>query len=1097
MDRIFAPDRASLVAHTLPAVPRLRIAAKAIQQQAQHAKITGQRQALAIVGDGGMGKSVLLGQILDYLDNNSPDQHIDSLELPFGAAVLVSCASIPPTTELFDVQTADKALGLAADPLGRSSEGLLGLLASLKAEYTVVSLLIDTLDLLINEQTLPALSNLIAEALDTSSVVMTCRSYEFRNYFAELRQGAPRLVHRLNGLNLPVLDAQEIVAWAQLYINSDNTARTAAETAFLLGLEGGIEQSGSLRQLCAVPVRLAITCETFAAAGHVPEDLTVVELYDAYWDRRIHRDIGKSDTSAAYAKEQAVLSLASHVITPSGSILLQMPKARVGNENLSGLRLLASEGVVRDRNISWEFFHQTFAEYAYARWLLTNGIESEQVIELSLRLQAGQTNLWPIAASLLLQVADYHDYMTLAGLFPPLGPEGARVHTLAALRRLEADALARVLREVNDDTTLMLAVLPALGDAPTRHLETAFNATLDSIRNHPEELTDAGAATLALLLPRATPSAVVGLFDTALDALIEVRPHYPQDGRDYLPSSLLRPLVDLPITTDLLPIMRKRYSTLGAAGRQAAIRAHLNRPLTEDQTVDFARSILRTPCPPLRDDEQVLLLQLLWDCAAVRADRMWQSWRDLLNDDFGRSWGGVQIKFVAHLADEHVTIREEFLADLLSGDAQTPDKYVTVFKQLAKKQAQWVVNWLLARPSTSTSLAIGAITEGAEALTSGSSSETRMELISWLTPGREITPRNAWAAQIILAGGVTPAHQRIFNELIGSVESGQVLNSALEVWLFQTPRHVLNELTSQFRLLLRAGDAETRRRRARLEGRLADEDESARRWIENVVLRGQSPRIAGTALKTIEEAVRAELEMISSDMVAWLGTLLPTVHTDTARRICSILSDKRDVDDAKLLSAAPILTPVVIDRMRVAAQLGEDSQLSRELLEVLVEVDLVMPMTPEDVRKVYNFVRSRLPAAGSAGNLGKVDEQAAALRDLSHLAGTLMSKRLPPSEVRDLISEVLHIVDLNHLGNSAEKIISSMLIGLGYRDLGAIEWMEELFIDVNYDVSLKLAIAEALLRVDGNHIGGRASVLKDRPDIPQVVAAYIVSRLHA
>jgi len=85
---------------------------------------------------------------------------------------------------------------------------------------------------------------------------------------------------------LPMLDAQEIVTWAQLYINSDRTAHTAEETAFLLGLEGGMEQSGSLRQVCAVPVRLAITCETFAAAGHVPEDLTVMELYDAYWALR-------------------------------------------------------------------------------------------------------------------------------------------------------------------------------------------------------------------------------------------------------------------------------------------------------------------------------------------------------------------------------------------------------------------------------------------------------------------------------------------------------------------------------------------------------------------------------------------------------------------------------------------------------------------------------------------------------------------------------------------------------------------------------------------------------------------------------------------
>jgi hypothetical protein len=1095
MDRIVAPDRASLSTHTLPAVPRLGVLSMALRQRHRYSEATGQRQALAILGDGGMGKSVLLGQLLDYLENDLPDHPFEMLGRPSGAAVLVACAAIPPATNLLSLKSADEAFGLAVDPLSSSSSGLLGLLATLKSEYQCVTLLIDTLDLLINEDSLQAITNLIGEALNIGDVVITCRSYEFLSYLAEPRQSAPRLVHRLTEVNLPKLDPKEIVEWARLYLSSNAEQAGEETTGFILALEGGVEKNGSLRQLCAVPIRLAITCETFATSGHVPEDLTVTELYDAYWDRRVHREAGKSDTPASYAKEQAALSIASNVVTPTGSILVQVPKARVGINDLPGVRLLASEGVVRDLNVAWEFFHQTFAEYAYARWLLANGIDSGEIAELSRRLQSGQTSLWPIAASLLLQVADYGDYITLVGYLPALGPEGARVHTLAALRRSEDDALQRVLRDLEQDPGLMIAVLAALADAPTQHLETSVKATLKAIRLHPAELAGAATAALALLLPRGTPDSIGSFLTAGLDAVIDAHPHLSTEARDYLPGALLRPLIDLPIATSLLAIMLERYSKLGVPGRQATIRAHLNRPLSEDQIAELGRVVLVTDCPPLKSAELVRVIQLLWSCPKIRASRGWHSWRDVLADSLAHGWNEAQIQYAIHISDEDVITREEFLTDVLSGAVEAPGRYINAFKQLAKIQAQWVAMWILAHKPADNSLVMGAIAQGAEGLAMGTGSETRMQLIAWLTPGRVRVPRNIWPAQIILAGGSVPAHQQIFNELVAAGESKQVFDSALDAWLFQTPRHILNELTGQFRLLLQAGDAETRRTRARLEGRLADEDESARTWIENEVLNGQSPRIAGTAVKTLADAVRISLETISPEIVDWLGKLLPTEHADAARRIAEILANEQDVDDASLLPTASSLMTVTLDRMRVACRLGQDSQLSRALLELLVRLDIVAPMTSEMVREVYSVVRSRLVNVVDDSRL-RASDAAAAVRDLGHLCGTLMSKRLSSEEVRDRIADALLTTDVDSLGKRVSKTVSSMLIGLGYRDPQTVAWMEDLFAKPNASV-VKRAIAEAVLRLDGDHVGGRASALKDHPDCPQPVAAYILGRLRS
>jgi hypothetical protein len=57
---------------------------------------------------------------------------------------------------------------------------------------------------------------------------------------------------------------------------------------------------------------------------------------------------------------------------------------------------LASEGVIREHGTDVEFFHQTFAEYAYARWLLSEGLDAPAVKALPEYIAMGQNGLWDI-----------------------------------------------------------------------------------------------------------------------------------------------------------------------------------------------------------------------------------------------------------------------------------------------------------------------------------------------------------------------------------------------------------------------------------------------------------------------------------------------------------------------------------------------------------------------------------------------------------------------------------------------------------------------------------------------------------------------------
>jgi hypothetical protein len=1093
---VVADDRDSLRAHTLATVPRLDLLSTALRRQRQHASTEGRRQALVLVGDGGMGKSVLLGQLLDHIEAHRPDQPSEETVLSSGSVVLVSCATIASVEALSGVNAVDELFGRAADSAAKYSNSLFGLLSVLKARYKSVTLLIDTLDLLISESSLPALATFIALALDVGDVVLTCRAHEFDNYLADTRQSAPRLAHRLTKVTIPRLDPHEIVDWAQLYLARSRRKQIREEAGFIRALRGGVEQNGSLRQVCSVPVRLALTCETFAATGHVPEDLTVTGLYDAYWDQRVHRQTGRADTADSNAKEHAALAVASRVVTSTGNIVLQVPKGQLSPDDKHGLRLLASEGVLRDLRTSWEFFHQTFAEYSHGRWLLTQGVDCEEIVRLGSILRSGQTKLWPVANSLMLQVPDYSGYLALRDHLPIVGPEGARVHALAALRRPEPDALNIFLAEVQPRADLMLAVLPALSDAPIPHLDACFDAALRAIQEHPAELSSTATATLAFLLPRIASADLPQRLTAALNVLQEVRANLDLAAWNHLPATLLRSLADLPDGTVVLPVICDGYAQLGTLGRQVAIREHLQWPLSLSQTVAFARCALSAPCPPLNSDETFRVLELSWNCSQVRGDREWGNWRDVLADDLPKGWGNAQVELIVHLANRDESVRTEVVNDLLSGNVRTPVAHVNVLKKLVAVQPQWTAEWLLSHPTPTDPLAIGGIAEGAEGFTKHTSLTTRLALMAWLAPGRGKSPRAVWPAQIILAAESIPAHQQIFDDLIAANEPQQVIDSAVDAWLFQTPRHVVNEMTEQFRMLLQGISAETRRTRARLEGRIADVDEKARDWIKREVLQEPSPRVAGTAIKTIADAADRDATELSHDMVAWLTTLLPTPHTDAAQRIARLLSDQRYVSDETLISATSNIVSTVLNRMRLAIEQCEDSQLARQLLDLLIRTDRIMPLTPEQVRVIYTLTRSRLSETLIDDSKRRAEDQAAGLRDLAHLTGTLMAQRLTAAEVRGLLEELFSSVDPGRFGRKVGKAVSAMLIGLAHRDPQAINWMEDIFGRPAVSVSVRLAVAIALLQLDGNHIGGRASRLKDRPDCPPNVATYIINRLH-
>lgn len=520
--RLLVPDRVALEEHRFPLVPRPELLDEALRARDRQAA-SGKPQALVLTGDGGIGKSVLLGQLLQRLEDEKD-----------GAVVLITCT---PGLASGDPVETNRALGAAVLP--RSGEGIIEILTSLRDRYSSVTLLLDTLDLVLDRSVLPGLSAVLAEALRLADVVITCRDQEFHAFLGDPQKTAPRLAGHLTRVQLPMLSADEIVEWSRRYLRQKHPNRRAENAAFLRTLRGQVDDRAPLQRICALPVRLSMACDVYSDKGHIPENLTATRLFQAYWDEKVEKARNIGSVLGTSVTAQAALALAEAMVTASGTLTLRVPKGRLAAESGAGLELLASEGVIRSLGDSWEFFHQSFAEHAQGRWLLRQGLDSEPVEELARELTADHTTLWPLGRSLLSQIEEIEDYRALAARLPADSPEAAQSQVISALGRSEDEPLADVFSLVKSDPAWLATVVPILGEAPSDHAVAAYDALIDAVRDHPVPLAATATKALALLLPRLPGDVFEDRLKSALDAVIQVRRDLDRQVWENLPAQLV------------------------------------------------------------------------------------------------------------------------------------------------------------------------------------------------------------------------------------------------------------------------------------------------------------------------------------------------------------------------------------------------------------------------------------------------------------------------------------------------------------------------------------------------------------------------------
>jgi hypothetical protein len=1072
--RIVAPERSSLNPRTLPAVSRARLLDLALHRRDEHAKSSGERQGLALVGDGGIGKSVLLGQLLDRLETGTDH-----------AVVLVECGNVATDAVLTDLQSVNTAFGVAADRT-RGDLGLLALLEALRDAHDGVTLLVDTLDLVLSETTADGISELLSEAVGLGDVVVTCRALEFNDHL--------RALARLTVYPMPMLSETEILSWAEHYLQSSTVADDHLD--FLQSLAGGISESGSLKQICSLPVRLALACQVFAVEGHIPENLSVTGLYQAYWEARVRGHTGHP-SAVGESKAAAALEVARHVVSSVGRIAVRVPKADVPSSHQDGLKHLVSEGVLKEFPNDWEFFHQTFAEYAHGRWVLGLGVTSPELTGLVERATTGTGNVWPVVSSLLLQVPGYDDYRAVAAMVPATSAEAVKARVLGALQRPETDAVAVVLNELAERAELLPVAFQDLAHAPERHVPETFSQILEALTRHPGRLAAEAVDALVALVGRDSTGGA--LLRRTLSAVAMLPDSLGERRSGYL-ERLVEPFVRRRPSAEKLAVLKDLYPRLGLLGMRSAIRAHLRHEPREVGVIALTRTALERKCPPLGDDELVELLLVSWRNAAERRRLGWHSWREVLKTKLPEGWVNGQVKLVVRLAVEDEVLAEEVIRELLAGTPSDHQQHVNAFAQIVAAKVPEMAARLLAEPVPTAAVALNAISKCGPAFARGLDRATRLAMITWLTRARRITPRAAWPTQFTVAAEDDDVLGDLFAAIGNEDAEPAVLLGVAQAFsqhasLAALQSHALNvrDLLSRAEAARKSDAVKILKARARLEGRLAETTEDAREWVEQQVVRKASSSVASTVVKTVADAYP---EGLPPETTKWLAELLQTPHNDAAERLATMLGDAAEIFGRSQPEVARAVIDAAVKRMRIALNSGESSGLHRALLDLVIRIDHQYAVDESVVWEIYRIIRSRLRAGGRAGTEPS-SYYPAAMRDLGSLSGTLMADRLAPATVREMLGELLLAFDAERAGTKIGTAVESLLVSVTRRDPEAPNWLVGLFETDGAPLTIQMAIAGALLKLEGRQPGGRAEALKNSPHCPAEVVNLVVNTLES
>jgi hypothetical protein len=1101
---LIAPSLSSLQPVTLPLRPR-----DDLDRILQHLS-DNNAGLLVIVADGGLGKSVLLGLAIDRISTrlqpneqetttpNSPEGQLTDIR----ALTFVSCADVATTADLSTLQLLDQALGAAVRP---ASTSLTSLLLNQREQYGRAALLIDTLDLILTDKSTKLLAQIMRRLLaEGVPIVATCRLFEFDLFFGDISRTIPALTELVKRHRLPYLSPFETVAWAEAYLSQHSTSAENAD--FLESLESGIRGRGSLRQVCSVPLLLALTCSTFAPLGAVPEDLTVSALYRRYWDDRIANERGLRHSEGARAQESLCLTLAGELLRGSYD-RFQLKMRRKASDALSqggAADRLRSEGVLIQSGIADEtFFHQTFAEYTGARYLLSLASPREMNETLQEVGLGKRNSLWPVVTQLLILVDEEDDatFWQLTDNLPLRDSEAARAILLGAIARPTSTVLNDLARKIVIlEQQYIDALLDILGDAPIHQLSSALELASHILEVAPVRYVHRAAGVAGRIVARTSTYEQAAALRRVLDATSRRHDELTQPEVGELYNGLLKTLVASSggVTSEGREVLRQNYQHFGNASRATVLRIHLDAssPMATEELIAAGSIFLRYPAPRLDDDSQVELLLRCFESTSVAKLFGWQSWSQLLYANLPSGWDGSQMRAAARLAEDE-DILGSLVSDLLDPDDHDRQRVVNTLKEFGSTHPNVLADCIIARMLPTSKIAVDAASGVIWGVLDFVERPKLGNLSDWLRPAAHIAPREIWPVLAKLAIDNVPALSQILDDLIRNNETNALVG-VIDVILGAASGRVTVALEGTLRPLIAGGRSAARR--GRLDAILALYNVEFRHLIERDMERTSPATQARYAILTVERRLNAGMPP-QPDLASWMASLLRSPHTDAVRRVAVLLS-QRDLLNARATWPYQEVLSYSLQRLEAALTNEEDAQLMKALVKLFLDSadagELTDILALQAIGLLMQFVEtsplrhSELVGA-AAQKSSSTTLRAAVYRSLTDLIAVASRRSLNKTKAQELTLTLLRSVDTGDIGGRAWQDLRELLCAVGDRDPSLIDDLERAWPrDRRWN---QLAVAEAVLRLDGRSSGGRAHRLVQRADCVDSVRRHVLRLL--
>lgn len=637
------------------------------------------RRVIPILGAAGYGKSTILGSIYDEL-----------VQAETGWVALVRCNDLIETVDTFATELGEKVSGIR--------ESIVEITSRLTTQHGKGVLLIDTLDLVLEKKLVPVLRGILLQLLDNgTTVVFTCREADFRDFFEPYHESFAGFTESIEKCFITEFDDKEVKEAATAFCQQELGIDTPeGSTDFALKIIALSADSKSLADITRNPLLLALMCKLFAEDGNVPEDLTVSQLYQMYWDLRIatSRKNRADSRRIGMWKQNLCLSLAEAMYNSSSDRLRDFvyeTQLELNDTQFPAYEELISDGVLQQLGANRvSFFHQTFLEYAIARYFESTPTgEQAKHQELNHLTQPENTYskhyIWPVVRQ-LLNLVNLEEFQRIANQLRKQELSPFRAIAFAAVSRTEPESSHLLLQLL--PTALQLGdayqdtLLVAAAGAPTRHAQTVWLLVLELLTQTGQTLVNKAADVAGELLTRiqtCTENPIEQALSAVAKRKVATVDINEEAGRVF--GKLMGSYSKAPktwghgIDINVLHPLKERYFSFGSNARSIVIQLYL----TTGVPIALQRELLilmiaKQTTDLFKEKEKAieLLKHLLPDLITSGDSPFGSSWLEALYAPLPKGWDTVQAAAVGHQAakdsDLMATLINEFFKENLTAE---------------------------------------------------------------------------------------------------------------------------------------------------------------------------------------------------------------------------------------------------------------------------------------------------------------------------------------------------------------------------------------------------------------------------------------------